>query len=107
MHDGGRDAMKCAQDPDVETNLRCSNCGRPVCPKCMVYTPVGIKCPECARLRGRAVAGPKPIYYVRAAGAGLASALIGGVLLGGGGRGIRFGGLFLGGFFWLGGGGGG
>ena len=67
----------------------------------MVYTPVGIKCPECARLRGRAVAGPKPIYYVRAAGAGLASALIGGILLGEVARVIRFGGLFLVIFFGL------
>ena len=87
--------MKCDLHPDVETNISCSNCGRPVCPKCMVYTPVGIKCPDCARQRGRAVAGPRPIYYLRAAGAGLISGPIGGVLLGLVVRMVPFGGLLL------------
>ncbi|MDP1808427.1 MAG: hypothetical protein Q8L35_02695 [Actinomycetota bacterium] len=87
--------MKCESHPDVETNIRCANCDRPICPKCMVYTPVGVKCPDCARQIGRAVAGPRPIYYVRAAGAGLVAGPIGGVLLGVVGRMIPFGGLLL------------
>jgi len=61
----------------------------------MVYAPVGVKCPDCARQRGRAVAGPKPIYYLRAAGAGLASGTIGGVILADVGGMVRFGGLLL------------
>ena len=35
--------MKCATHPDVETNLRCGKCGRPICPKCLVQTPVGAR----------------------------------------------------------------
>lgn len=61
----------------------------------MIYTPVGTKCPDCARQRGRAVGGPKPIFYARAVGAGLAAGLLGGILLGIVGRMIPFGGFFL------------
>ena len=42
--------MRCATHPGVETALKCSKCGRPICPKCMVETAVGARCPECARL---------------------------------------------------------
>ena len=42
--------MKCAVHPDVETNLRCGKCEKPICPHCMVQTPVGARCKECARL---------------------------------------------------------
>jgi len=34
--------------------VRCSNCERPICPDCMTSTPVGMRCPECARQRTRA-----------------------------------------------------
>ena len=42
--------MRCAYHPDVETNLRCGKCGKAICPKCLVQTPVGARCPDCARL---------------------------------------------------------
>ena len=38
----------CYRHPGRETAISCSNCGRPICPDCMVYAAVGIKCPECA-----------------------------------------------------------
>jgi membrane associated rhomboid family serine protease len=38
----------CYRHPKVETKVACSNCGRPICTDCMVFAPVGIKCPECA-----------------------------------------------------------
>lgn len=87
--------MNCERHPQIETNITCANCGRPICPKCMVYTPVGVKCPDCARQRGRAVAGAKPIYYVRAAAAGLGAGVVGGLLLGELVRLVPFGGLLL------------
>jgi len=34
----------------LDTTLRCSKCDRPICAKCLVQTPVGARCPECARL---------------------------------------------------------
>ena len=43
--------MKCATHPNVETNLRCGKCGRPICPKCLVQTPVGARCRDCAKLQ--------------------------------------------------------
>jgi membrane associated rhomboid family serine protease len=39
----------CYRHPQRETNVSCSNCGRPICPDCMTTTPVGMRCPECAR----------------------------------------------------------
>jgi membrane associated rhomboid family serine protease len=41
----------CYRHPNRETNVSCSNCGRPICPDCMTVTPVGMRCPECARDR--------------------------------------------------------
>src|ERR671921_510743 len=41
----------CYRHPGRETNVQCSNCGRPICPDCMTVTPVGMRCPECARER--------------------------------------------------------
>ncbi len=43
----------CYRHPDRETNVSCSNCGRPICPDCMRQTPVGVRCPECAGQRTR------------------------------------------------------
>jgi membrane associated rhomboid family serine protease len=41
----------CYRHPNRETGVSCSNCGRPICPDCMTPTPVGMRCPECARQR--------------------------------------------------------
>jgi membrane associated rhomboid family serine protease len=41
----------CYRHPDRETGVSCSNCGRAICPDCMTPTPVGMRCPECARDR--------------------------------------------------------
>ena len=38
----------CYRHPRNETAVSCSHCDRPICTDCMVYTSVGIKCPECA-----------------------------------------------------------
>jgi membrane associated rhomboid family serine protease len=38
----------CYRHPGVETAVSCSDCGRPICTDCMVFGPVGIRCPECA-----------------------------------------------------------
>jgi membrane associated rhomboid family serine protease len=43
----------CYRHPNRETGVHCSNCGRPICPDCMTSTPVGMRCPECARQRTR------------------------------------------------------
>ena len=38
--------LKCEQD-DVTTRLACTSCLAPICPKCLVRTPVGFKCRSC------------------------------------------------------------
>jgi hypothetical protein len=37
----------CAVHPNIETSLRCNKCGRYMCSKCAVRTPVGYRCREC------------------------------------------------------------
>jgi membrane associated rhomboid family serine protease len=39
----------CYRHPSRETGVSCSSCGRPICTDCMTSTPVGMRCPECAR----------------------------------------------------------
>jgi len=43
----------CYRHPSRETGVVCSNCDRPICPDCMTSTPVGMRCPECAKDRTR------------------------------------------------------
>ena len=50
-------AQTCYRHPDRETGVSCSNCGRPICPDCMTPTPVGMRCPECARQRTKVTTG--------------------------------------------------
>jgi hypothetical protein len=73
---------KCAAHPDVETSLRCGKCGKPICPKCMVQTPVGARCPECARLYKLPTYRMSSAYYLRAVGAALGIAIVIGVVWG-------------------------
>lgn len=47
----------CYRHPNRETGVSCSNCGRPICPECMTPTPVGMRCPECARQKTRVTRG--------------------------------------------------
>ena len=66
--------MKCARHPDVETNLRCGKCGDPICPKCLVQTPVGARCPKCAAVKRLPVYSISTISHIKAVLAGLAVA---------------------------------
>ena len=95
----------CYRHPQRETNVSCSNCGRPICPDCMTSTPVGMRCPECARERtkvknpiGAATRSDAPATYVIIAlcvAAFLAELAGGGTnSLDGGGKIIRDFGLF-------------
>ncbi len=74
--------MQCAVHPDVETNLRCGKCGKPICPRCMVQTAVGAKCTECARLYKLPTYRVSRRYYLRATGTALGMAVVTGVLWG-------------------------
>lgn len=65
--------QRCSYHPDVITRLRCSRCGKPICPRCMVSTPVGFRCPDCAR-------GPRPVAY-QTTGLLLVKAVVVGILV--------------------------
>lgn len=41
-------AQPCANHPKEMTFVRCGRCEKPICVKCMVDSPVGKKCRECA-----------------------------------------------------------
>lgn len=74
--------MKCTAHPRVETNLKCGKCGKPICPRCMVQTLVGARCPECARLYKLPTYRVSTVYYLRAVGTALGMALVSGALWG-------------------------
>ena len=67
--------MKCAAHPNVETNLACGKCGIPICPKCLVQTPVGARCRDCARVKRLPTYQITPLQYLKAAGLGLVLAI--------------------------------
>lgn len=75
---GGATITQCARDPEVQTALRCSRCDTPICPKCMVQTPVGARCKDCARIAKSPVYTVKGPYLARA----IAASVIGGVAMG-------------------------
>jgi membrane associated rhomboid family serine protease len=60
----------CYRHPSRETGVSCSSCGKPICPDCMTPTPVGMRCPDCARQRtkvrtARAITASEPrVTYV-------------------------------------------
>lgn len=72
--------MKCATHPEVETNLSCGRCGRPICPKCMVQTPVGARCPDCAKLRRLPTFEVSSRQYLIALGVGVGVAAVAGIV---------------------------
>ena len=74
--------MRCATHPEVETNLRCGKCGKPICPKCLVQTPVGARCPDCAKLYKLPTYRVSARYYLRAIGTTLGMAIVCGIAWG-------------------------
>ena len=73
-------ALRCANHPNTETHLRCSRCGKPICVRCVIQTPVGGRCRECAQLKKAPIMIVSPMRYARAALFGLAAALVGGFI---------------------------
>ena len=87
----------CYRHPDRETGVACSNCARPICPDCMTPTPVGMRCPECAKQRTNvknmaAVEEPRLAYALIGINVALA---IGSFLSGASATGGSFGGSLI------------
>ncbi len=47
--DEATETLFCTVHPTIATTLRCNRCGRPMCTKCAVKTPVGYRCRQCVR----------------------------------------------------------
>ena len=71
----------CANHPQVQTVVSCGRCDKPLCPRCMIYTPVGVRCRDCAQLRRLPQYTLTPRVYARVLPTAAALALIGGFLL--------------------------
>jgi len=82
--------MKCATHPDVEINLRCGKCDKLICPKCLVQTPVGTRCLDCAKLYKLPTYRVSTKYYLIAIGTGLGMAVACGFAWGVAGRLVPF-----------------
>ena len=75
------DTTYCQRHPDVETSLSCGRCGTSVCPQCMHHAPVGIRCPDCARVRPVPTYDVSGVFVARAIGAGAALGVGGGIVV--------------------------
>ncbi len=85
---------QCSFHPDVETEMSCAECGRAICPKEMVLTPVGYKCPICAKPKKSQYTYIKPKQLLAAIGVAAVVGAGGAFLLG-----LFFGGRGFFGFF--------
>lgn len=74
--------MKCKRHSAVDTALTCGKCGVPICPRCTIQTPVGIRCPSCAKLRRLPTYQVSASYYLRAIGSGIGLAVVTGLIWG-------------------------
>ena len=61
----------CANHPKRMTLVTCSSCGKPLCPDCMVFAAVGVKCRECAKMPRGSRVTLKSGHLARAVAAGL------------------------------------
>jgi hypothetical protein len=43
------EVVYCFKHKREATNLRCGRCDRPICTRCVVMSPAGVRCTECAR----------------------------------------------------------
>lgn len=66
----------CARHPKTETNIRCGRCEKTICPECLVHSPVGMRCPDCARVNVVPTYDVPLPFLLRGIGAGVAAALV-------------------------------
>src|SRR5215469_1834262 len=71
----------CINHPSVETVVSCGRCDRPLCPRCMIFTSVGVRCRDCAQMRRPPQFTLTPRVYARVIPTAIALALACGFLL--------------------------
>lgn len=75
------EVVYCANHPNVETLLRCSKCDKPICQRCGIRTPVGIRCRECAQLRRPPMYKVGAQHYLLAAVVALPISFLAGLIM--------------------------
>lgn len=76
-----RGVVLCPTD-GVETALRCGRCDQPICPKCMVMSPVGARCKSCSPMRKAPMYTLGAKHILRAVGTALVAGLAMGIAWG-------------------------
>ena len=71
----------CSNHPKIETLIRCSKCLIPICTKCAVRTPVGLRCAQCARVGRSPLYAVEPQHYAIGAVVGFAVSLLAGAVM--------------------------
>ena len=71
----------CHYHPTVETELRCNKCGKFICPKDAVLTPVGYRCKSCVKEQQDIFFTATPLDYGIAAGVSLVLSAIAAFIL--------------------------
>ena len=75
--------LYCVNHPKTETWLRCNRCGNPICPKCVVRTPVGFRCKQCIKGQQAVFYSATPLDYLIAVVIGLVASGIAGTIMNG------------------------
>ena len=73
--------MECDWHPETETYVTCTRCEKPICYRCQVQAPVGVRCPECAKPTQLPAYDLSPSVYLRSAGVSALVGVAGGILL--------------------------
>jgi hypothetical protein len=73
--------MYCYKHPKVETGLSCGKCERPICTDCMIVGPAGVRCKECAAMRGTHLYQIAPLRLVLCVVTALVVGFVGTVIL--------------------------
>lgn len=77
------EVVGCTRHPRTLTAVRCSKCETPICPRCMIQTPVGARCRECAQLRRLPQFEVSPWLLARSTAGGLIVSIVAWALLSG------------------------
>ena len=76
----GPEPRRCVRHPDRETLVSCGRCGRPFCPQCLIHTPAGQRCFECAGVRRDAAQRMAAARFLQAFGVAAIGSAIAGLL---------------------------
>ena len=70
----------CLRHSDIASNLRCGRCDDLICPQCMVQSPVGARCPDCAKIGQAPIFRATSVEFVTTVGLSIGAAVIFGII---------------------------